>query len=64
MSNQILPLFSHIDDFCQTFEPNFNHKLLALGSKRRLRKSTLQLSEIMTIIVWFQQSSYRNVSST
>jgi hypothetical protein len=59
MNNLILPLFFHIDDFCESFEPNFNHKLLASGSKRRLRKSTLQLSEIMTIIVCFQQSSHR-----
>jgi hypothetical protein len=59
MNNHILPLFSHIDDFCQSFEPNFNQKLLASSSKQRMRKSTLQLSEIMTIIVWFQQSSYR-----
>jgi len=51
MNNHILPLFSHLDDFCQSFEPKFNQKLLASGSKRRLRKSTLQLSEIMTIIV-------------
>lgn len=60
MNNSILPLFADIDDFCQTFEPAFKVKLLKSGTLRRHRKSTLILSEIMTIIVWFQQSGYRN----
>lgn len=59
MNNSILPLFADIDDFCQTFEPSFKTKLLESGSLHRQRKSTLILSEVMTIIIWFQQSSYR-----
>lgn len=59
MNNQILPLFSDLDDFCQSFEPSFNAKLLQSGDLQRHRKSTLTLSEIMTIIIWFQQSGYR-----
>jgi hypothetical protein len=60
VNNDILPLFSDIDDFCLTFEPTFKAKLLESGTLRRQRKSTLALSEILTIIVWFHQSSYRN----
>jgi DDE family transposase len=60
MNNSILPLFSSIDDFCLYFEPNFKTKQLESGTLRRHRKTTLTLSEVMTIIVWFQQSSYRN----
>ena len=59
MNNSILPLFSEIDDFCQVFEPSFKVKLLESGSLKRYRQSTLALSEIMTIIVWFQQSGFR-----
>jgi hypothetical protein len=59
MNNHILPLFVAIDDFCQDFQPSFKLKLLESGSLKRQRKSTLQLSEIMTIIVHFQQSAYR-----
>src|ERR1051325_26777 len=60
MNNSILPLFAEIDDFCQRFEPAFKTKLLASGTRKRHRQATLALSEVMTIIVWFQLSSYRN----
>jgi hypothetical protein len=59
MNNSILPLFSDLDDFCQSFEPTFKTKQLESGTLRRQRQSTLILSEVMTIIVWFQQSGYR-----
>lgn len=59
MNHSILPLFSDLDDFCQTFEPTFNTKQLASATVRRHRRATLILSEVMTIIVWFQQSGYR-----
>jgi hypothetical protein len=59
MNNSILPLFTDLDDFCQTFEPTFKVKLLESGTVQRHRKATLVLSEVMTIIVWFQQSGYR-----
>src|SRR5947209_11275782 len=59
MNHSILPLFADLDDFCQSFEPTFNTKQLASGTIRRHRKATLVLSEVMTIIVWFQQSGYR-----
>jgi DDE family transposase len=59
MNNSILPLFADLDDFCQSFEPTFNTAQLQSATRRRHRKATLLLSEIMTIIVWFQQSAYR-----
>ena len=59
MNHSILPLFADLDDFCQAFEPTFNTKQLASGTARRPRKATLALSEVMTIVVWFQQSGYR-----
>jgi hypothetical protein len=59
MNHSILPLFADLDDFCQSFEPTFKTKQLESGTVQRHRKTTLVLSEVMTIIVWFQQSGYR-----
>ena len=54
----ILPLFCDIDDFCLLFEPLWQARLL--GTRQRNRPSTLCLSEVMTIIVLFHASGYRN----
>jgi hypothetical protein len=59
MNNSILPLFANLDDFCQSFEPTYRTKQLASATVQRHRKATLLLSEVMTIIIWFQQSGYR-----
>ena len=54
----ILPLFCDIDDFCLLFAPHWQARLL--DTRQRHRASTLCLSEVMTIIVLFHTSSYRN----
>ena len=54
----ILPLFCDIDDFCLLFEPLWQRRLLE--TRQRNRPSALCLSEVMTIIVLFHASSYRN----
>lgn len=56
----IVTLFCRIDDFCQIFEPAFRQKLLAEKPKQRVRSTRLSLSEVMTIIVYFHTSGYRN----
>ena len=57
----ILPVFCDIDDFCLLFEPAWQKQLLE--TRQRHRASILCLSEVMTIIVLFHQSSYRNFKS-
>jgi hypothetical protein len=57
---EILPLFCDIDDFCQFFEPLWKRRLLSSGERRRERAGHLRLSEVMTIIVLFHSSAYRN----
>jgi hypothetical protein len=57
---EILPLFCDIDDFCQFFEPLWKRRLLSSGARQRDRAPSLALSEVMTIIVMFHASSYRN----
>ena len=47
----IIPLFCEIDDFCLDKEPEMNRHLLSDGKRKRLRKSTLHRSFVMTIIV-------------
>ena len=56
-------LFCHVDDFCQAFEPHWKRQLLGNGLKTRNRQRSLGLSEIMTILIAFHQSHYRNFKS-
>lgn len=53
-------LFCHVDDFCLRFEPDWYKYLISSGSICRLRSNQLSLSEIMTILIAFQTSGYRN----
>lgn len=53
-------LFYEIDDFCQSFENYFKPHVLANKVLKRNRSSSLCLSEIVTIIIYFHCSSYRN----
>ena len=56
----LLELFVSVDDFCQIFLPVWEAKQLEDGSKKRLRQGQLSDSEIMTIVIHFNQSQYRN----
>jgi hypothetical protein len=56
----LLELFVSVDDFCQAFLPFWERKLIEAGSKKRQRAGQLSVSEIMTIIISFHQSQYRN----
>lgn len=53
-------LFCDIDDFCRLFLPAWHRQLLTSGEGQRRRASRLTLSEIMTILIYFHQSQYRN----
>jgi hypothetical protein len=56
----VLELFCAVDDFCQDFEPKWHRRCLPDGTKRRNRARSLVLSEIMTILILFHCSHYRN----
>lgn len=58
--DSLLELFVSVDDFCQEFLPFWERKLLEDGSRKRRRAGQLSVSEIMTIIIHFHQSHYRN----
>ncbi len=53
-------IFCEVDDICNEFTPILNKHMLATGIKRRHRKGNLSLSEIMTILIYFHLSRYRD----
>lgn len=63
MNTSLEELFCDVDDFCKVFEPQWNQQLLGNGLKMRKRSRSLCLSEIMTILIAFHQSHYRNFKS-
>ena len=58
--DRLLLLFCDVDDFCQSFVPNWQRHLIASGQKTRHRQHQLSISEIMTIIIHFHESHYRD----
>jgi len=58
--SQLIAMFCDIDDFCKWFEPLYMRRLLQSGQHQRTRQTVLALSEIMTIIVYFHSSHYRD----
>ena len=58
--NDIIKLFCSIDDFCKGFEPEWKNRLIKEGCHKPKRAPGLCMSEIMTIVILFQQSGFRN----
>ena len=58
--HSLVEMFCDVDDFCQEFEPQWEQRQLRAGIKQRRRSGQLCLSEIMTILIHFHQSSYRD----
>lgn len=55
----ILDLYCSVDTFWQAFEPLWEREQLAAGRRQRKRATRLSPSELMTIVILFQQSGYR-----
>jgi hypothetical protein len=56
----LLELFCHVDDFWKSFAPAWRQRRLDSGIIRRQRRGHLVESEIMTILIQFHQSHYRD----
>ena len=56
----LLELYCYVDDFVKAFLPEWNKHLMNKNKKKRNRRSRLSHSEIMTILIHFHQSHYRN----
>ena len=59
----ILTVFCEIDDFCKVFEPRFNQMLIGDGTRQRNKPGAMALSEVMTILVLFHASGFRNLKT-
>ena len=58
--DSLVELFVAVDDFWIIFRPRWYEHLLASGERQRIRASRLSESEVMTIVILFHQSHYRN----
>lgn len=56
-----LTIFCEIDDFCRQFEPKLNRQLLADGTRKRIKSSKMSKSEVMTILILFHRSGFRDL---
>ncbi|MDN5270347.1 IS982 family transposase [Chloroflexus sp. MS-CIW-1] len=62
--DSLLELFCDVDDFCKVVLPIWQNRLLTSGAMQRRRKSSLSISEIMTILIYFHQSHYRHFKAS
>ena len=56
----ILRLFYDCDEFCREFLPQLQAHQLVQGQGPRKQEATLRVSEVMTILILFQTSGFRN----
>ena len=56
----ITEIYCDVDDFCQVFLPAWQDALLPKKTPKRQRSFTMSPAEVMTLLIWFQSSSYRN----
>lgn len=59
----LLELFCDVDEFCQVFQPYWEQQMLRSGAIQRRRSGNLSASEIMTLMIHFHQSRYRDFKS-
>jgi IS5 family transposase len=58
----IVSLFCEIDDFYKVFEKVWRKRLIGNGRVRN-RQTTLSISEMMTILVMYHESGYKNLKT-
>jgi hypothetical protein len=56
---ELVSLFYLVDEFCKGFEPQWRSHLLSSGVAKRIKPSSLSLSETLTIVIWFHQSNHK-----
>ena len=62
--DSLLELFCDVDDFCKVVLPIWQNRLLTSGAMQRRRKSSLSISAIMTILIYFHQSHSRHFKAS
>lgn len=59
----ILSLFCEIDDFCKVFEQVWQKRQLNDGKRHRKRATGLSQAEVMTILILYHASGYKNLKA-
>lgn len=57
---KLVDLYCDVDDFCKVFIPQWQKQLLEDGTRKRQRECRMTMSEIMTIVISFHMSHYRD----
>ena len=57
---KLIEIFCDVDDFCRVFLPEWEKTLIATGKRKRRRKGRMSPAEIMTLIILFHRSNYRD----
>ena len=52
-------IYCIVDDFCKMYEEMIRHRLLECGKKRN-RSCKLRLAEMLSIMIFYQMSDFRN----
>lgn len=60
MNEQLYLIFSESIEFCHAFENNYYTFLKMAGFKKRLRRSRMELAELLTMQIWFHFSGFKN----
>jgi len=58
--HKLVEVFCDVDDFCAVFIPEWEKTLLTDGIRKRQRSGRMSMSEVMTIIIFFQMSRHRD----
>ena len=58
--DKLVEIFCDVDDFFTVFIPQWEKQLLSDGTRKRQRKGRMTTSEVMTIIILFHMSHYRD----
>ena len=58
--HKLVEVFCDVDDFCAVFIPEWEKTLLTDGTRKRQRSGPMTMSEVMTIIIFFQMSHHRD----
>ena len=59
----ILRLFYDCDEFCRVVLPHLHAPQVEMGQDHRKREATLSVSEVMTLLLLFQPSGFRNLKT-
>jgi len=61
--HDITAFFCLVDDFCSEIQPQIEQHLIQNGAMKRRRTTGIHISEIVTLLIWFQVAGGRNFKS-